>query len=311
MASDNRFAAVYLQEAEEHLEVIEDAVLALEENTEDTEAIDRLFRSMHTIKGSGAMFGFEDVSSFTHHVESALDDVRAGRLSVSKELIDLVLRAKDQIQSMLQASVGNDSVDLVEAGQIIGALERLTGKGRPQSEVEPAGEVKRGPSVYQIVFKPHPGVMKTGLDPACLVDELSGMGDCLVTLHTQEIPDWHSFDPESCYLSWEFHLLTTHDENEIRDVFIFVEGESEVTITHLEEIQLDDQVPKIGEILVQKGYLTKNDVDTVLSSQKKVGEVLVASGKVSEDSAGRSSERTKGFERAEKAERDQQCPSAF
>jgi len=276
MSSDNRFAAAYLQEAEEHLEVIEEALLILEEDPGDVEAIDRLFRSMHTIKGSGAMFGFEDISSFTHHVETALDDVREGRLAVNKELIDLVLRARDQIGKMLRASSDGTPVDLVEVERIIGALERLSGKASQVQNAKEKKEVeKRGPSVFRICFTPHSSVMKTGLDPGALVKELSDFGECEICLHTENIPEWDNFDPESCYLSWEFHLLTAHKENEIRDVFIFVEGESDISIERLKALKDGDSVSEIGEIV--------DEVDAVLPEKKREGELLEGSGKVIEE----------------------------
>jgi two-component system chemotaxis sensor kinase CheA len=60
----------YLEEAREHLLQLEEALLELEEAPEDMELIGRVFRSMHTIKGSGAMFGFDNIAEFTHEVET-------------------------------------------------------------------------------------------------------------------------------------------------------------------------------------------------------------------------------------------------
>ena len=70
MNESSRFIEEYRQEAEELLTSIEEAVLDIEDNPEDQEAVNRLFRAMHTIKGSGAMFGFDDIADFTHHVET-------------------------------------------------------------------------------------------------------------------------------------------------------------------------------------------------------------------------------------------------
>ncbi len=68
--------ATFLQEAQELLEVLEQALLDLEHAPDDTDLIDSAFRALHTIKGSGAMFGFDAVAAFTHHVETAFDRVR-------------------------------------------------------------------------------------------------------------------------------------------------------------------------------------------------------------------------------------------
>ena len=60
--------------------------------------IGRVFRALHTIKGSGAMFGFDQMAAFTHDVENAFDLVRGGRLAVTPELIGITLAARDHIR---------------------------------------------------------------------------------------------------------------------------------------------------------------------------------------------------------------------
>lgn len=97
----NEFAEIFREEASELLENLEQDLLDLEESPDNGEIVDRVFRTMHTIKGSGAMFGFTDVADFTHHVENVLADVRAGSLSVSRELISLVLQSRDHITSLI------------------------------------------------------------------------------------------------------------------------------------------------------------------------------------------------------------------
>lgn len=101
MNAPNQFAATFLQEAAEQLALIEEIILEVEENPQDEESINRLFRVFHTIKGSGAMFGFDQVAEFTHHVETVLDKVRNGAIPISKELVNVILAAKDQIALML------------------------------------------------------------------------------------------------------------------------------------------------------------------------------------------------------------------
>jgi two-component system chemotaxis sensor kinase CheA len=67
---------VFLQEAQDLLELLEQTLLDLERTPGEGELIDKAFRALHTIKGSGAMFGFDAVAAFTHHVETAFDLVR-------------------------------------------------------------------------------------------------------------------------------------------------------------------------------------------------------------------------------------------
>ncbi len=73
-------------------------------------------------------------------------------------------------------------------------------------------------------------VTATGLDPASLLDEMRGMGDCRVVADLSAVPELESINPEHCHLSWKIQLTTTQDANAIRDVFIFVEDESVIEI---------------------------------------------------------------------------------
>ena len=89
----DQFKQSFREEAREILVDLESALLELNENRADPELVGRVFRGLHTIKGSGAMFGFEELAAFTHNLETAFDEVRNGRLQINSELIDLTLAA--------------------------------------------------------------------------------------------------------------------------------------------------------------------------------------------------------------------------
>ena len=107
---------VYREEAFELLVDLETALLELEESPEDEELIGRVFRSLHTIKGSGAMFGYEDVAAFAHEIEAVFERVRDGKLPVSKELVSLSLSACDLIRKM----VAEERLDTTHAAEMMG-----------------------------------------------------------------------------------------------------------------------------------------------------------------------------------------------
>src|SRR5512140_756540 len=96
----------FKEEAYELLSELETSLLTLEETPDDSETVGRVFRAMHTIKGSGAMFGFEDIAAFTHEVETVFDLVRKGEMAVTKELINRTLAARDRIKTRLDGDGG-------------------------------------------------------------------------------------------------------------------------------------------------------------------------------------------------------------
>jgi len=99
------FVKGFVEEAHEHLEAIEAAVLAVERCPDDTAKIDDLFRPFHTIKGMAGFLNLRDINCLTHEVETLLDQGRKGRRSVTAGVIDLVLSVVDVLKVQI-AGVG-------------------------------------------------------------------------------------------------------------------------------------------------------------------------------------------------------------
>jgi len=239
----DQFKESFREEAREILVELESALLELNENRTDPELVGRIFRGLHTIKGSGAMFGFENLAAFTHDLETAFDEVRNGRLQIGSELVDLTLSALDQIRAMLEReaegpeSAGAQTADCAARTEILAKVRRLAGfsnsvpetaKKAPASEsaVTPAGPERE----WLIHFAPGPDMMRCGANPLLLVRELHQLGGFSVRASMAAIPPLRDLDPERCYVSWEMVLSTAAGDDAIRDVFIFVEDSCELTV---------------------------------------------------------------------------------
>ncbi len=235
MSASNPFAAAFLQEAADQLALVEEIVLEIEDDPTDHEGVNRLFRVFHTIKGSGAMFGFDEVAAFTHHVESVLDKVRAGSLPVSKPLVDIVLAAKDLIADLLS---GNPSSGNLAAQQnLLERLAALTGKSPTPNSPNPAPSPAQNETpktgvinTFHVYFKPESGLLGRGIDPASLLADLKCLGACEITANTGDVPTLDLWKTDTCDFSWDIQLRTDREANAIRDVFIFVEDDSKVVI---------------------------------------------------------------------------------
>ena len=275
--------------ADELIGEIEAVILLVEENPEDDDAINRLFRAVHTLKGSGAMFGLTDIASFSHGLETVLDKVRSKQLPVSRELIDLTLAYRDQVAIMLHAG---DTGIAVDAGRVedierrLVALMPLETIGAVSPQREPASSASpAGIGVtYRIRFAPHPPLFVNGTEPALLLDELRGLGECVVIALVDDVPLLEDADPEACHLAWDILLTTAVGLDAVKDVFVFVEDISDIEITDVSTDFVRDPdmpVPRLGEILLQRGDIATGDLHAALRGQSKVGEILVDSGIVS------------------------------
>jgi len=276
----------FKEEALELLGELETSLLELEEDPANDDVINRVFRAMHTIKGSGAMFGFEDIASFTHEVETVFDLARNGQISVSKELLDLTLLARDHILSMLE---GEEQGLGERAGEVIRGLKALT-PSRKESEAAPVGKdaaptcvTDSSMNTWRIRFAPPKNLFMSGTNPASLLEELCEMGEHHVIMHVKDIPALPLLNPEDCQVWWDIILTTASSEDDIRDVFIFVEEDSDLTIQMVGSCQgIDEESYKlIGQILVEKNDITKDALERILLERKPIGQLLSEAGLVS------------------------------
>lgn len=239
----------YLQEAEELLADIEQSALNL--GAEDTrlEMVNRLFRAFHTIKGSGAMCGLRTVADFTHHVESLLDRVREGTVTLSPELTDVVLAAADQIKRLLAAEQGGKAVDAESSRALIERVEELSemplGPASPSAlsagaEATAANEGRE--QIWRICFHPDPGLLVCGGNPVLLFRHLATLGACEIQAHTEDVPALDEIQSGLCYLWWSITLRSNADEAAIRDVFLFVADGSNLEIELLPTVSAHSAV---------------------------------------------------------------------
>jgi len=275
----------FKEEAYELLTALETSLLELEEHPDDAELIGCAFRSMHTIKGSGAMFGFTAISELTHEVETVFDQIRNGTAHVSKILIDKTLKAGDFIRAMLS---GEDQVDETERLSLVADFRAMVVSSSSE-QAQMVNEIS-SPSIadnneeeklYRIRFKPSPDIFLAGVDPLLLLKELRELGTCRIIAHLTDIPSFDVMDPERCYTYWDIILSTSKGVNGIKDVFIFVEDDCELRIDLINDSgnAIDKPTYKmLGEILVERGDLTAEDMEQVIRSKKRFGEILVESG---------------------------------
>ncbi|POR05678.1 hypothetical protein AU468_00450 [Alkalispirochaeta sphaeroplastigenens] len=312
------FQESFRTEARELLNGLEQSLLELEQNPDDTENIAAVFRVMHTIKGSAGMFGFDSISAFAHHLESSLQEVRDGRVPVTEDLVDATLHCRDHILFMLDQpddpSAGERSRELQdqlavivsrsakdspspdgasagtgpdqtahppESGETVLAQEPLPTDAPRESSVarDPSGS--GAPETWFIRFAPHREIMKNGTNPLLLLEELQELGSCTVVAHTGKITSLEAVENLDCLVSWDVFLTTTASEASIREIFLFVDDSSTISVKKFDSIDLSDEsgeYKRLGQILVDRGVVGAQVVEEALAGQKKLGEVLLEHG---------------------------------
>ncbi len=250
-------AASFVNEADELLESLEEALLKLENHPDDQEQINTAFRVMHSLKGTGAMFGFDELSVFTHEMESLYDMLRSGKRKVNKKIIDFTFNSIDLIRRLLDRpddaetqSMKNELLHVIKSTFL---SEQTDDTLKQESSEKSTLKEKKKPTLatWYIHFEPHRDILKNGTRPLYLLDELAECGQLRTFLHTENLTDFRRLNVENVYVFWDLLLVTNKDKNFIKDVFIFVEDDSRIKIEKVSEHDLlshpafEEQVNKL------------------------------------------------------------------
>ncbi|MBY5623565.1 chemotaxis protein CheA [Rhizobium leguminosarum] len=230
--------AVFRTEAAECLEAIEAGLLDLTHQLDNKDLVDAVFRGLHTLKGSGAMFGFEALAAFTHHCETAFDRVRKGEVAATSELVAAVLAAQDHMRAL----VDQPDADHGDTGhKLLAQLQAAVGgkEAAPAAVPAPApAAVCEAPAKktnsWRIRFSLPANSMANGTNPLGLLDELRDLGECTVRANSSAIPPLDALTPTELHISWDVTLTSEQDRSAIDDVFIFVLDDMELSVEEID-----------------------------------------------------------------------------
>ncbi len=291
----DELTTTFVNESRDQLLAMEDGLLRLEQNPDDSDNLGAIFRAAHTIKGGSGVVECHFIEAFMHKVENVLDKLRNGEIAVSGELATILLECCDHLGTLLDALVAGVPPDAAVQARGDALLARLSEHflgGAPLSAgpaagapVEHAGAVESSgggivdTDAWHISVRFGPEVMKGGVDPLSLLRYLASLGEIidLATL-AEAMPPAAEMDPECCYLGFEIRLQTRAAKSEIERVFDFVRDECTLHILPPnakvgEYLKLIDELPednfRLGEILVRSGALTQSELDAGLAQQRQ------------------------------------------
>lgn len=231
----NSFVEKFKGEVGEYCEKLESALLHLENDRENLQLIDEIFRIMHTMKGSGGMFGFDLLSEVTHDLESLYEIFRSKKHAIDGEVISFTLNSVDVLRNLLVESPSNleqllaENVKL-ETRKQIKRFENSEETAVQSSDSSASNQAKSTQATWFISFVPNPDILRNGTNPLYLIDELNALGECNIQVSFDEIPPLMEIDPESCYVLWTLFIATSKNIDTLRDVFIFVSEQADIQI---------------------------------------------------------------------------------
>ncbi|WP_034643405.1 chemotaxis protein CheA [Desulfovibrio inopinatus] len=286
---------VFIAEAHEHLADLEDALLELENDPLNKDLVARAFRAMHTLKGSGAMFGYTELSRFAHDAETAFDLVRKGRLDVDSHLLTLFLTVKDHILQLLTTKHPSQEI-VLESDHLLAQIKSLMSDviDEKASPGQRRLDAVSGETLYWVRYMPSTESYLMGPDPAVLAEQLGRMGSLREEFHGERYPSLDLFDPEKTYGHWDFLLLTLETEEQVQKIFSFTGTEEEAVIRALGQnlrVDADDimvLLDEMGKIAPDMAMGRLQEYLTEPSVQSRPDVAKPHSGSVSTLDAGKS-----------------------
>lgn len=316
MTSLDEAKQAFAQETQELLQEMEGALLSLEEDPENAEYLNSVFRAMHTIKGSAGIFGFDHIVDFTHPIETVMDKVRNGERIIDSDLIAILLECGDHSGQLVEFILASEDAPLTDELKSRGdaLLARLAEQspgdqsavsGTQQGISAEPDEVKNrlnengAGDNWVISLQFGLDALRNGLDPLSFLRYLKSLGEIvnIITL-IQKMPKVDEMDAESCYLGFRIFFHSDADKQTIESVFEFAHDDCDIRILPprskvehylgmLEEMP-DNQVKRLGEMLIEIGAVTEHELAKSLKSQtqfdaqsgaetdtKRLGEILV------------------------------------
>jgi len=251
MSEMDDIQAIFFEECAEGLAAAEAGLSAMAEGDTSDSTIAAVFRAVHSIKGGSGAFGHAALMAFSHRFENVLDEVRAGRMTPTKPLVQQLLRAFDILSDHVLAARGEAAVP--DDGPMRDELERLLADGGmtgDEAQEPPAPVLADDPFGFEpvvvalddlddptasgeswsVTFRPSRAALANGGEPLLVVRELERLGGRVIAVETERLPTLDALDPADAYLAWRLELPAALHEDELRECFDFMPPDSMVEI---------------------------------------------------------------------------------
>ncbi|SDI10956.1 chemotaxis protein CheA [Alloyangia pacifica] len=247
--SRNSIRDTFFEECEELLEALVEGLSSMEQDPDDMNVVNAVFRAVHSIKGGAGAFALDRLVSFAHTFETVMDKVRSQDLKVTEELMHLFHRSGDQLADLVEAARDEREPNAESEAAILKELDSYLGEAdkddsfsfdavtldfdaapaevdAPEDSSEEDAALRR----FRIHFKPSAALYANGHEPLLLFDALAELGELRAVADLSELPEFDAFDPNGAVMSWTLQLETSEPETVLHEIFEFVESLCELDI---------------------------------------------------------------------------------
>ena len=270
MFDSDEFISIFLSEANEIVEGLENDLVLLEDNKSDEDLLNKIFRSAHTLKSSAGTVGFTTMSELNHVAENLLEKVRSGKLDVTPQMITVLLEFLDTVKLMLQNIVdgksetegvtnieslkakikaiadGNDPNTAAAAAPAAKETKKEEAKAEKTEEKKEEAKAENN-GEYANSFHIEMGFKATifdnGIDPLMFLNDLRAIGTINnLKIECNSLPSILNLeDPYVCYTQFSLDFDTNAPEEQVQNIFLFVIDDNDINIINTRAEIKDDE----------------------------------------------------------------------
>ncbi|MBN1051132.1 chemotaxis protein CheA [Clostridium botulinum] len=282
----SQYMTMFLEESLDNLQTLNESLLDLEQNPEDNDKVNEIFRVAHTIKGMAATMGFNDVAELTHKMEDVLAKFRDGELKVTQEVVTILFDCLDTLERMID-NIQSSSEESIDIEDIIKSLENIAIEKEAEN-VEDSIEIQNKDlddtessfelnqydlsvikqakekefNVVEVKIKISKNTLLKSARAFLIVKDLEDHGEILKSKPSTEEIENEEFDLDLSF------ILVTH--NTLEEITNVVHGISEVEKVEVSMVEIDNEVlaKEIEEAELEKTETVTKEVKENKSALK-------------------------------------------
>lgn len=310
MFDSDEFISIFLSEANEIVEGLENDLVLLEDNKSDEDLLNKIFRSAHTLKSSAGTVGFTTMSELNHVAENLLEKVRSGKLDVTPTMITVLLEFLDTVKIMLQNIIdgkgeadgvnnieslkakikaiadGNEIDASVQAPTTSSAAPTVKKETSTQAqaieEPEKKEESSSGSNVFHISMSFKATIFDNGIDPLMFLNDLRDIGTISnLKIDSSNVPPISALeDPYTCYTQFSLDISTNSTLEQVQNIFLFVIDDNDINISDAKvSVQKEDKIETQTETQVAEEIKEEKSIEETKSQEETKEEIKTEQAK--------------------------------
>lgn len=310
MFDSDEFISIFLSEANEIVEGLENDLVLLEDNKSDEDLLNKIFRSAHTLKSSAGTVGFTTMSELNHVAENLLEKVRSGKLDVTPTMITVLLEFLDTVKIMLQNIIdgkgeadgvnnieslkakikaiadGNEIDASVQAPTTSSAAPTVKKETSTQAqaieEPEKKEESSSGSNVFHISMSFKATIFDNGIDPLMFLNDLRDIGTISnLKIDSSNVPPISALeDPYTCYTQFSLDISTNSTLEQVQNIFLFVIDDNDINISDAKvSVQKEDKIESQTETQVAEETKEEKTIEETKSQEETKEEIKTEQAK--------------------------------